>query len=148
MKSLCKSLLVLLLCLTFAVSFSQVKKPTLFSRFPNVINCSETQFSNALMAKEGETVTLSFSNNFIISGKVISNVQKYANLQSMTIQLPAYANAIFNLSKQTETGQNIAYVGRILSTEAMDGFEIKKDDKGNYSFQKVEEQNLRQICSQ
>lgn len=148
MKSLCKSLLVLLLCLSFAVSFSQVKKPAVFSRFPDVIDCSETQFSNAFSAKEGETVTLSFSDNFIISGKVISNVQKYANLQSMTIQLPAYANAIFNLSKQTEKGQDIAYVGRILSTEAMDGFEIKKDAKGNYSFQKVEEQNLRQICSQ
>ena len=148
MNTISKSLGMLLLCLIATESFSQLKKQSIFSKFPNAIAASEIQFNNAFSAKEGETITLSFSNNFIITGIVLSNVQKYDNLQSMTIQLPAYANAIFNLSKQTEVGRNTSFVGRILSTEAMDGYEIKKDANDSYTFQKVEEQKLRQICSQ
>jgi hypothetical protein len=147
MKSLSKTLLVLLLSLTTAVSFSQNKNPRVFSQFPDVINCTDTQLSNAFTAKEGETITLSFSNNFIITGKVISNLQKYANLQSMTIQVPAYANAVFHLSKQTLEDRSTTYVGRILSNEAADGYEIKRDAGGNYKLRKIEEQKLRQLCS-
>lgn len=147
MKPLSKTLLVLLLCLTTVVSFSQITKPNVFSQFPEVIDCSVTQFSNAFAAREGETITLSFSNNFIITGKVISNLQKYANLQSMTIQVPAYANAVFHLSKQTNDDNSTSFVGRILSTEARDGYEIKRDAIGDYKFQKIEEEKIRQLCS-
>ena len=118
-----------------------------FSQFPDVIECSATQLSNAFNAKEGETLTLSFSNNFIITGKVISNLQKYSNLQSMTIQLPAYANSVFHLSRQTNSDHSTTFVGRILGTEALDGYEIRKDVTGNYKFQKIEEGKIRQLCS-
>jgi hypothetical protein len=148
MKSYSKTLLLLLLCLTTAAAFSQnTNKPKVFSDFPEVVVCSATQFSNAFAAREGETVTFTFSNNLTITGKVITNVQKYANLQSMTIQSPAFANAIFHLSKQINADRSTAFVGRILSTEAADGYEIRQDAAGNYSFQKIEEARVRQLCS-
>jgi len=147
MKSCSKLLFVLLLCFTSAVSFSQVTKPRIFSQFPETIDCSVTQFITAFSSKEGETVTFSFSDNLKITGKVLSNVQKYYNLQSMTVQVPGYLNAVFHLSKQTNQDNSISYVGRILSTGSQDGYEIRKGAAGNYTLKKIEENRIRQICS-
>jgi hypothetical protein len=51
------------------------------------------------------------------------------------------------LSRQTNDDQSISFVGRILSTDAFDGYEIKRDASGNYQFHKVEEEKVRQVCS-
>lgn len=146
MKPLSKNLLVLLLCLNSAVSFSQ-NKPAVFSQFPDVVNCYTTEFSKAFESREGDYVKFIFSNNLIVVGKVLSNEQKYSNLRSMIIVVPDYADAIFHLSRQTNQDQTYSYVGRLLSTKAVDGYVIKTDTDGTYKFHKVQEENLRQICN-
>ncbi len=139
---------MLLLSLTTAASFSQNLKPRVFSQFPDVIDCPASQFSNVFSAREGDIVTFLFSDNLTISGKVISNLQKYDNLQSMTIQVPSYENAVFHLSKQTNADLTTSFVGRILANSALDGYEINKDAMGKYTLRKVEEENIRQLCNQ
>jgi hypothetical protein len=147
MKSLSTPLLVLLLTLTSAAAFSQNSSKThLFSSLPEVISFNEDKLNHAFNSKEGETVTLSFSDKFSFSGTVISNIKKYDNLYSMTIKSPELADAIFHLSKQINTDKTITFVGRIMSTKAYDGYEIKNDAAGKYSLKKIEEEKIRQLC--
>jgi hypothetical protein len=66
----------------------------------------------------------------------------------MTMRLPGYADAVLHLSRQINEDKSISYVGRIMSTEASDGFELKKDDANNYQLNKIETDKIRQLCSQ
>ncbi|MEO6583418.1 MAG: hypothetical protein ABIO05_03790 [Ferruginibacter sp.] len=147
MKTSIKPLFALLLCLASAVAFSQVKT-AVFTQYPQEINIQKSQLGLAFTKGEGEKIIIPLSNDFIISGIVITNIQKYHNLHSMTIRLDGYSNSVFHLSKILKSDNTEMYVGRILGTEATDGFEIKNDVAGNYKLKKIKEENLRQICSQ
>lgn len=144
-----KTLFSLLLCLTTATVFAQKsdKAPKLFTKFPETIQLSKNILQNTLNVNEGEEVIVSFSNDFRFKGVVISNQKKYDNLQSVMIKSTEYGNAIFQLSKITNPDKSISYAGRIINPEAFDGYEIKKDEKNNYSFQKFETKRILQDCS-
>lgn len=148
MKSLCKITFALLLSLTIAKGYSQNanSKPEAFKAFPNSIKLSPTDLNDAFAVTEGQHIVLSFANNFKFAGTVISNVTKYGNLQSMTIQSDELDKSIFNLSRQMLDNKNITYVGRIMSNNASDGYQIKKDGEGNYSFEKIEAKRLKEDC--
>lgn len=142
-----KPLLLALLCLSSAVSFSQVAKTEVFSQFSETINIAKSELSHSLMAAEGDAITLRFA-ELVITGKVIANVQKYENLQSMVVKADGYANALFHLSKITNKDNSISYVGRILSDDAVDGYDIKADAAGNYQLKKVHQETILQPCTQ
>ncbi len=141
-------MLMLLLCLSSAASFSQVAKTEVFSQFPETIDISRSQLSQALTVAEGATVTLNFSSNLVITGKVVANVQKYDNLQSMVIKSESYANALIHLSKVINKDNTISYLGRIISDDALDGYEIKNEVAGNYQLKKVSLETIYQPCTQ
>jgi hypothetical protein len=139
-----------MLCLATVTCFSQTSntaKPKIFSNFPNTINCAVTEFSNAFTAIEGQHIILTFSNNFKFSGKVISNVVKYSNLQSLTIQSDLSDKTVFHLSKQINTDKSVSYVGRIMNPTASDGYQIKTDQAGNYKFEKIDTEKVLQECN-
>ncbi len=150
MKPLSKLMFALLLCLTTAAVHSQTQnssKPKIFAAFPNTINCSVAEFSNAFAATEGQRLILAFSDNFKFSGTVVSNIIKYSNLQSLVIKSDDADNTIFHLSKQTNPDNSISFVGRIMNSNASDGYEIKKDQSGNYKFEKINAEIVRPECN-
>lgn len=150
MKPLSKLIYTLLLSLTTAAGFSQsaiTVKPRIFEGSPKFINCPASEFSNAFSSTEGQHITLFLSGNYKFSGTVISNIEKYSNLQSMTIRSDAAENTIFHLSKQINEDNSINYVGRIMNAAAADGYEIKKDEAGKYIFEKVETGKVLQVCN-
>lgn len=146
MKTLSKLTFALLLCLATTSGFTQSSKPKIFGDFPNTINCAVSEFIHAFRATEGQHVILSFSDNFKFSGTVISNVIKYSNLQSMTVQSDLSDRTIFHLSKQLNEDNSISYVGRIMNPTASDGYQIKKDMSGNYKFEKTDAEKILQEC--
>ena len=150
MKPLGKLIFALMLCLSTTAGFSQntqVAKPKIFGNFPNTINCSISEFINAFSVLEGQHIILSFSDDFKFSGTVISNVVKYSNLQSMTIQSDLSDKTIFHLSKQINDDNSVSYVGRIMNSTASDGYQIKKDMAGNYKFEKIDAERVLQDCN-
>lgn len=150
MKFLSKLMFAGLLCLTTAAGFSQsptTAKPKIFAAYPNTINCSSSEFMNAFTAMEGQHVILTFSDDFKFSGTVITNIVKYSNLQTMTIKSDLSDNTIFHLSKQISSETGVSYVGRIMNSNASDGYQIKKDDVGNYKFEKIDAEKILQECS-
>ena len=140
--------LSLMLSIITMTGFSQnnAPKPKQFDNFPGVVNCSEAELSKIFNASSGQAISLSFSNNFIFSGSVTSNIVKYNNLQTAVIVSPDYSNTIFSVSKITDAGGSISYIGRIINKNYFDGFELKKNATGYYQLNKIETDRVIQDC--
>ena len=139
-----------LLCIMFAntaLSQGHAAKPKQFDSYPRVINCSEAEISRAFATTEGQSINLSFSDNFSFSGNVTGNTVKYSNLQSVVLKSAAFNNSIFSISKRTGADNSITYVGRIINTNYFDGYELKKNVSGNYQLIKIETDRVIQDCS-
>ncbi len=122
-------------------------KPNLFNAFPSAINCSEQELSRAFNTTVGQNISLSFSNNFSFAGVLTTNMQQYSNLQTTLIKSPAFSNAIFCLSKRTETDNSVTYVGRIVNDNYGDGYMLTKNSDGTYTLNKFEAARKKQDCS-
>ncbi len=143
------ALFVLLFLITLTgFSQSNTSKPKQFSAFPDVINCSETELGRIFNSPAGQFVSLSFSDNFIFSGNVTSNMVKYANLQTAVVVSPDYYNTIFSVSKIINTDGSISYLGRIINKKYFDGFELKQNVAGTYQLVKMETDRVIPDCSQ
>ena len=147
MKILQNSFVMLLLTLSTAAFSQTTSKPAIFSGKPDRLICSETTLANAFDFSEGQYINLTFSDNTIFSGKVISNIVKYSNLQTMTIQLTEYGSAVLHLSKQINADHTVNYVGRIMQNDASDGYMIEKN-AGDYSFKKINTERILELCNQ
>ncbi len=143
--------LTLMLCLYIsAAAHAQnlpATKPSLFNNFPGKINCSEQELSKAFTATASQDISLSFSDNFIFSGRVSSNVVKYSNLQTVIIKSPVFGDAIFVLSKIINADRSTSYIGRIINQKYFDGYELKKDASNNYQLIKIETDKVIPDCS-
>jgi hypothetical protein len=122
-------------------------KPKLFSNFPEKIICSAAELSRIFTTNADQNISLSFSDNFLFSGTVTSNVVKYANLQTAVIKSPVFGDAVFAVSKITHADKSVSYIGRIISKKYFDGFELKKDTQNNYQLTKIETDRVIQDCS-
>lgn len=149
MKTYAPYALSLFLSFIVMTGFGQANnpKPKQFSNFPDVINCSEQEISKVFTASAGETISLSFSNNFIFSGTVKSNLAKYANLQSAVIVSPDYSNTIFSISRISNADGSISYVGHIINKNFFDGFDLKKNAAGIYQLKKTESDRVIPDCN-
>lgn len=148
MKPYAPYALSLFLSLIVMTGFGQTSKPKQFSSFPSVITCSEQELSKVFTALPGQTISLSFSNDFTFAGTVKSNLSKYANLQSAVIVSPDYSNTIFNVSKIIKADGSISYVGHIINKSFFDGFDLKKNTAGVYQLTKTESDRVIQDCVQ
>jgi hypothetical protein len=150
MKTITKAALVLLLTAVISPAFAQKKKTTkkpLFAEFPGAVDISKSMLKHMMVSKPGETVTVPFNNKFVFEGKVVSNENKYDNLQSMIIRSNNMGNTLFQLSKIINKDKSISYVGRIMNPDALEVYEIKNDVAGNYRLQRIDLDNILQDCS-
>lgn len=127
---------------------SQGAKPALFTNFPDKINCNPEVLNQVFSFAAGQDATISGSSNFLFIGKLLSNTTRYDSLQTVVIRSAAFSDAIFVLSKLTGSDNKIEYRGRIINTKYADGYELKKDDAGNYQLVKFETDKLLQDCRQ
>ena len=148
MKPYAPYALSLFLSFIIMTGFGQSAKPKQFSSFPDMMSCSEQELSKVFTTSPGQTISISFSNNFTFSGIVKSNISKYANLQSAVIVSPDFSNTIFNVSKIIKADGSIAYVGHIVNKNFFDGFDLKKNASGIYQLKKTESDRVIQDCTQ
>ncbi len=127
---------------------TQSSKPSLFSNFPEKIDCIPAISDQAFTTTAGQDAVVNGSSNFLFSGKILSNTTKYGSLQTVVIRSAAFADAIFVLSKVTVADKTVEYKGRIINTKYADGYELKKDEAGNYQLVKFETDKLLQDCKQ
>ncbi|MBL0145547.1 MAG: hypothetical protein IPP48_07100 [Chitinophagaceae bacterium] len=132
-------------------SFSQsgpAAKPTLFNNFPASIACNEPELERIFSITEGQQIAVVFQNGFTVNGTVTTNIVRYSNLQSVVIKSPQFDNAVFSISKVTNTDRSITYTGRIINQNYFDGYELKKDASGNYTLSKIETDKTLHTCNQ
>jgi hypothetical protein len=156
MKHLATTTLVVLFTLTAVSSFAQQAtesrtlpiKPALFSKFPDVINCTATQLNNFFNRHPGENINVSFNNTLTLSGNIKSCISKYSNLQTVVVKLPLFNNILFTLSKRADQQNNIVYVGHLFDPAYADGYELKKISPENYQFIKIIMDKVLPTCNQ
>jgi hypothetical protein len=140
----------ILLCTLFsAAGFSQTGsvKPKQFSNFPSKIICTDAELARAFNTPAGQSINLSFSDNFKFQGSVTDNDYKYSNLQTVVINSPIFNNSVFALSKRINADNTFSYVGRIINQSYFDGYELKKNESGIYQLTKIETDRMIQPCA-
>ena len=141
---------IFVVCIILSASYkanAQVmasSRPYLFDKFLANIPTAVIELNKAFLAAEGSSVQLNFSNNFSFAGTVLSSVQRYANLSSVIISFPSLHNSLLSISKRINDDHTITYVGRIVNEKYADGYQLKKDNYGNYTFNKIKTEELIQ----
>ena len=82
-------------------------------------------------AEVGRPVSLSLSDAtvFQFEGIIVSSVSKYENtIQSIVIRSTNFPGATLTVSRITDDTGNISYIGRMLSMQHGDMFELKNEN--------------------
>jgi len=151
MKNLATITLMVALTLCAATVSAQntlLSKPSLFSKYPDVINCTSAQLNSFFESDQGKNVKVLINNTFTLAGSVKSKLNKYNNLQTVVIKLPAFNNILLTLSKRTDKHEIITYVGHLFDNAYADGYELKKINNDNYQFIKISMEKILPDCNQ
>ena len=138
------------LCILLSITFitqAQVAssaRPNLFTSFSANIPASVNELDKAFTAAPGSSIQFNFANKLPFSGVVLSSVQRYSNLSSVIIKSSLLQNALLSISRRINDDNSVTYVGRIINEKYADGYELIKDNAGNYSFNKIKTQDLIQ----
>jgi hypothetical protein len=111
-----------------------MNRPSLFQNLPEKITCRINDLSALLQSEIGRTVSFSFAENTVFQGVVSSVANKFENtLQSVVIRSTNFPGAALSFSKLTKEDGTISYVGRIISFQHGDAYEITMEN-GQYFF--------------
>lgn len=106
-------------------------KPTLFADLPDVMDLNLNELEMLIALPMGGSTTNIFSETFPLKGVVVSRSGDAASdIKSVVIRLVNRPGSTFCISKvKTESGQ-YRFIGRIISMNNSDAFEIARlDDK-------------------
>ena len=143
MKNLVKGFICLFLFFSCLQSNAQkppvrepdMNRPTLFQNLPNKISCRINDLSVLLASEIGKPVSFSLVDNLSFHG-VISSVAKFDNtLNSIVIRSTNFPGAALSFSRITKEDGTYTYVGRIISFQHGDAYEINLEN-GQYYFVK------------
>jgi len=144
MKNLMKGIICLSLFLICHQSYTQtppvrepdMNRPSLFQNFPNKISCRINDLSALLQSETGKAVSLSLVNDLSFQGVVSSVASKSDNsLNSVVIRSTNFPGAALSFSKIKKDDGTFSYVGRIISFQHGDAYEISLEN-GQYYFVK------------
>ena len=144
MKNLVKGIICLSLFLICQLSNAQtppvrepdMNRPSLFQNLPNKISCRINDLSALLESETGKPVSFSFVNNLNFQGVVSSVASKSDNtLNSVVIRSTNFPSAALSFSRIKKEDGTFSYVGRIISFQHGDAYEISLEN-GQYYFVK------------
>ena len=113
-----------------------MNRPTLFQNLPNKISCRINDLSSLLGLEIGKPVSFSLVDNLNFQGVVSSVASKFDNtLNSVVIRSTNFPGAALSFSRVTKEDGTFSYVGRIISFQHGDAYEINLEN-GQYYFVK------------
>ena len=136
--------ILLALTLNTKAQVAKASKPDLFGASSEKISTSVAELDKAFSLQAGSSIQLNFTDKFSFSGTIYSSIKRYNNLSSVIIKSPSLHNSLLSISKRVNDDNTITYVGRIINEKYADGYELKKDSEGNYSFNKIRTSDLLQ----
>jgi len=144
MKNLAKGFIclsLLFICLqsnaqTPPVREPNMNRPTLFQNLPNKISLRINDLSAFLESEIGKNISFSLADNLNFQGVVSSIASKFDNtLLSVVIRSTNFPGAALSFSRITKEDRTYSYVGRIISFQHGDAYEISLEN-GQYYFVK------------
>ena len=141
MKNFTKGLISLSIFLVSIKSSAQqlpVREPDmnrpLFRNLPDRINCNVNDLTPLLQSEVGSAVSFPFAANLNFQGVVSSVASRFQNtLQSVVIRSTNLPGAALSFSKLIKEDGSITYIGRIISFQHGDAYEIILEN-GQYFF--------------
>jgi hypothetical protein len=127
---------------------SRTTKPTLFSNYPATIICTESQLSDLFTITQGQNIKLSLPGNLVLEGTVKNKISKYGKIESMTVQLSSFGNMLFSVTKSNDENNNSFYTAHLFSNKYADGYQLKRNGKNIYQFEKIEMEKMLPACNQ
>jgi hypothetical protein len=118
-------------------------KPSAYARYADKLPTKANELEKAFSSSAGTEITFHFS-NFTYSGIITSMVKRNSTLSTVVIKSTTLENSIFSISKKLNADQTVTYIGRIINQNHADGYEITKDDNGNYAMNKIKTDELIQ----
>jgi hypothetical protein len=127
---------------------SKTTKPTLFTNFPSTIICTADQLSNLFAVAQGQYIKLSLPGKLVLEGTVKNKISKYGKIETMTVQLPSFGNILFSVTKSNDENNNAIYTAHLFNSKYADGYELKRNGKNSYQFEKIEMEKMLPACNQ
>ena len=113
-----------------------LRKPKLFNNLPEKINLKISEVVPVLDMSVGTAVNVQFADNFLFQGTVISKSDTPdESVKSIVIRSSTMQGANFTFSKTKNQDGSFRYIGRIMSRNNGDAYEIKFEN-GQYVLQK------------
>ena len=113
-----------------------MNRPSLFQNLPEKITCRVNDLSALLDAEVGTNVSLAFADNVNFKGVVSSVAIKFENtLHSIVIRSTNFPGAALSFSKLIKEDGTVSFIGRIISFQHGDAYEITMEN-GQYYFVK------------
>ena len=147
MKIITRTLLVCAIFCYSLTSNAQIlssTKSSLFSGVASSFKAAIPELDKAFLVKEGSTVQLQLTNNFVFGGTILSSVQRYGKLSSIIVKSASLHNTVLALSKRINDDNSITYVGRIVNESYADGYQLNKNTDGTYTFNKIKSEDILQ----
>jgi hypothetical protein len=120
-------------------------KPKLFADLPQKMNLHLAALENLFQLQVGSTVTLQVTDALVFEGTIVSKSDaQEAGVKSIVIRSTNRQGATFTFTKTNGTSGTPSYIGRIMSRNNSDAYEIAME-KGQYVLQK---KNLYDMISE
>lgn len=145
MKNLKPGIICLCLTFSFYISFAQkppinepnLNKSRIFNDLPDRMLLRVPDFSSLLNQEVGQSIKVPFAGNHHLSGLIISKSDALdSRVKSVVVRLDERQGARLTFTQIKNEDGTISYLGRILSREHSDGFEVSVEN-GQYVFKKT-----------
>ena len=118
-------------------------KPKLFSDLPQQMTLQVSQADRLFNLTEGDFAKAQVTSQLMLQGQVISNGGS-PSVKTIIIRMADRGNAMFSFTKTINADGAVAYMGRMMSRNSGDAYEIKKQN-GQFIFNKI---NLYDLISE
>jgi hypothetical protein len=142
------SLLIVLFALQgHNMAQQKAKSPYLFNQLPGLIDCTEAQLAQLFSASKGQVAAFEVPGAIRLQGTVVNKYSKYQQLETIVLQLPAYDNILFAISRRNDVAKGMVYIGHLYSSKHADGYSIRAGNNG-YQMKKITTASVLQPCDQ
>ena len=119
---------------TVPINEPDYNKPKLFADLPDRINFNPASLTNLFNLQVGQTVNIPLTSNFSLAGIVVSTANN-DNATSVVIKSTNRVGARLTFTRVVNDDKTIKYIGRIISLQHGDTYEIAYENN-QYYFQK------------
>jgi hypothetical protein len=145
LKPLCAAIMLLIGAVsanaqeTAPLTEPNYKKPQLFTSLPENIKVNVENLKVLLKSSTGDAVVSDLGDGyaFDFNGQVVSTASKQNNtIKSVVIRSSNYNGASLTISQVTNEDGSISFIGRIISFNHGDVYELQKQPDESYAFVK------------